>query len=392
MLKKHPSPAVGEGRGTHHDVRGLPRGGAGWSARLVVLVLLGLQTACATGYPMGGDLVGGRHRWRVQRANPRSQDVERHALAASTDGDPRADEDPEGAATEGGGRHAELPVGAADGTASAGRVSMANEGEDLEGKGVGWPDGVGDGRPFEVPMTLDYFQGFLAQAGAPSTALPKDGRTLAPRQAMELLPHLLSTPLTLGNFGPRRMAAHLLLEVAAGGEAVTRDELHARMRRFSRLLVLRPDGYLVRATTGIAVQKAGQVLLAEDGTLRAGRFEVGPFYAIEGRRLFPVDQGLEVPKGARLAGLYEPDDNPTLAVAEGAVLSVVDMVEGLYRLVFYTGETLDGLTQLPGAVRQLYANMGAQGGGAAGLLPAVLGSGSRQTRACRRILAATNAR
>ncbi|QRK11193.1 hypothetical protein JQX13_14620 [Archangium violaceum] len=152
------------------------------------------------------------------------------------------------------------------------------------------------------------------------------------------------------------MAAHLLLEVAAGGEVVTRDEFHARMRRFSRLLVLRPDGYLVRATTGVAVQKAGQVVLAEDGTLRAGRFEVGPFYAIEGGRLFPVDQGLEVPKGARPAGLYEPDDNPALAVADGAVLAVVDMVEGLYRLVFYTGETLEGLAQFPGAVRQLYEN------------------------------------
>ena len=78
---------------------------------------------------------------------------------------------------------------------------------------MGWTDGVGDGRPFEVPMTLDYFQGFLAQAGVPSTALPRDGRTLAPRQALELVPHLLSTPVTLGNFGLRRMAAHLLLYV-----------------------------------------------------------------------------------------------------------------------------------------------------------------------------------
>ncbi|MET0404718.1 MAG: restriction endonuclease fold toxin 5 domain-containing protein, partial [Cystobacter sp.] len=188
------------------------------------------------------------------------------------------------------------------------------------------------------------------------TALPKDGRTLGPQQAMELLPHLLSTPLTLGNFGLRRMAAHLLLDVGVGGEVVTRDELHARMRRFSRLLVLRPDGFLVRATTGLAVQKAGQVVCAEGGTLRAGRFEVGPFYAIEGARLFPVDQGLEVPKGARPSGLYEPDDNPALAVAEGSVLAVVDMVEGLYRLVFYTGDTLEGLAQLPGAVKQLYEN------------------------------------
>ncbi|WP_257450067.1 restriction endonuclease fold toxin 5 domain-containing protein [Archangium lipolyticum] len=325
------------------------------------LIVLFLQTACATGFPMGGYLGGGRQRWRVQGVSLRSQEVESHTLAASASGALSADEDLEGAAVEVGGREAGVPVVVADGAGALGqvrhrawRVSTADEEEDLVGKGVGWPDGVGDGRPFEVPMTLDYHQGFLAQAGVPSTALPEDGRTLAPQQAMELLPHLLSTPLTLGNFGLRRMAAHLLLEVAAGGEVVTRDELHARMRRFSRLLVLRPDGYLVRATTGVAVQKAGQVVLAEDGTLRAGRFEVGPFYAIEGERLFPVDQGLEVPKGARPAGLYEPDDNPALSVAEGAVLAVVDMVEGLYRLVFYTGETLEGLAQLPGAVRQLY--------------------------------------
>jgi hypothetical protein len=233
---------------------------------------------------------------------------------------------------------------------------MVGKAEDVEGEGVGWPDGVGDGRPYEVPITLDYFQGFLLQAGVPTTAIPNDGRTLLPHQAMELLRHLLSTPVTLGNFGLRRMAAHLLLEVAMGGVLVSRDELHARMRRFSRLLVLRPDGYLVKPTTGVAVQKAGTVVLAEDGTLRAGSFEVGPFYALDGGRLFPVDEKLEVPKGARPAGIYEPDDNPGSAAAEGAVLAVVDMMEGLYRLVFYTDETLEGLAQLPGAVRQLYEN------------------------------------
>jgi hypothetical protein len=236
------------------------------------------------------------------------------------------------------------------------RLGEADGAEDWEGEGTGWPDGVGDSRPYTVPISLDYFQGFLMQAGVPSSAVPVDGRTLSPRQAMGLLPHLLSTPVTLGNFGSRRMAAHLLLEVATGGAPVSRDELHARMRRFTRLLVLRPDGYLVKPITGVAVQKAGEVVLAEDGILRAGRFEVGPFYAIEGGRLFPVDEGLEVPRGARPVGVYEPDDGVLLPVAEGVALAVVDTVEGLYRLVFHTGETLDGLAQLPGAVRELYEN------------------------------------
>ncbi|KFA91137.1 Tox-REase-5 domain-containing protein [Archangium violaceum] len=360
MLKKHQRLAVGEGGGTQLEARW---GSLRWpwgAACLVMLVLVGLQTACATGSPMGGSLAGGRQRWRVPRAHPMPEMAAGLARAAAEPDSREGEEDVEGADAE-----AVVPgaVSASRGGAAprparhrARREQEDADEEDLEAKGVGWPDGVGDGRPFEVPMTLDYFQGFLAQTGVPSTALPRDGRTLQPQQAMELLPHLLSTPLTLGNFGLRRMAAHLLLEVATCGEVVTRDELHARMRRFSRLLVLRPDGFLVRATTGIAVQKAGQVVLAEDGTLRAGRFEVGPFYAIEGGRLFPVDQGLEVPKGARPAGLYAPDDNPALAVAEGAVLAVVDMVEGLYRLVFYTGETLDGLAKLPGAVRLLYEN------------------------------------
>ncbi|WP_375773413.1 restriction endonuclease fold toxin 5 domain-containing protein [Archangium gephyra] len=363
MANEHRSPGVG---GTQLDGRRGALGSPCWPTLVVVLVLLGLQTACAMGYPMGGMLAGSaRHRWRAQRASPKPHEMVGLAQAASVTKTGEAAEDLEGGVAQAEEREAGVPMAADTGLVAAAaerarhrarRVSEGGDDEILEGRSVGWPDGVGDGRPFEVPMTLDYFQGFLAQAGIPSTALPKDGRTLAPQQAMELVPHLLSTPLTLGNFGLRRMAAHLLLEVAAGGEAVTRDELHARMRRFSRLLVLRPDGYLVRATTGVAVQKAGQVVLAEDGTLRAGRFEVGPFYAIEGERLFPVDQGLEVPKGARPAGLYEPDDNPALAVAEGAVLAVVDMVEGLYRLVFYTGETLEGLAQLPGAVRQLYEN------------------------------------
>nr|WP_239577089.1 Tox-REase-5 domain-containing protein [Archangium primigenium] len=167
---------------------------------------------------------------------------------------------------------------------------------------------------------------------------------------------MLATPVTLGNFGPRRMAAHLLLGVAQGQAPVSRDELHTRMGRFARLLVLRPDGYLVKPLTGIAVQKAGPPRLAEDGTLRAGAFEVGPFYAIVGGQLFPVDGALDVPSGAHPVGRYAPDDHAGLALAEGAGLAVVDMVEGLYRLVFHTDETLRELAHLPATVRQLYAN------------------------------------
>lgn len=230
--------------------------------------------------------------------------------------------------------------------------------DDLEKGWAGWRDGVGKGYgPFgSTPMSVDYFRGFLVQAGIPEGELPEDGRALAPEEALRLVPYLLNMPATLGDFGPRRMAAHLLLEVATGGEPVSRDALHSRMRRFSELLVLRPDGYLVKPTTGRAVQKVGEVALAQDGSLRAGRFEVGPFYAVEGGRLYPVDARLKVPPEALPAGIYEPDDNVLLAAAEGAGLALADMVEGLLQLVLHPDEVLMGLTQLPGAAQELFRN------------------------------------
>jgi Restriction endonuclease fold toxin 5 len=221
---------------------------------------------------------------------------------------------------------------------------------------AGWPDGVGDGRPHTVPMSVDYFQGFLAHVGVPAEALPMDGSALSPHQALQLLPHLLSTPVTLGNFAQRRMAAWLLLEVATGERPVSRQALHARMDRFHRLLVLRPDGYLVLAVTGEAKQKVGEIQVARDGSLRAGRYEVGPFYAIESGRLWPVDAALEVPREALPLGAYAPDDGVLLPAVEGAALALVDTVEGLYRITFHPIESAEGLVQLPGAVRELVLN------------------------------------
>jgi hypothetical protein len=158
--------------------------------------------------------------------------------------------------------------------------------EDGEEGPVGWRDGVGDGHPWPVPFSLDHFQGLLGQVGVPQEVLPRDGRTLSPEQAMQLLGHLLDAEAGLVEFPRQRMAAHLLLEVATGDGPVTREALHARMDRFHRLRVVRPDGYVVRVVTGEAVQRAGEVRLAEDGTLRAGRYEVGPFYAVEASRAF----------------------------------------------------------------------------------------------------------
>jgi len=63
MLKKHPSPAVGEGGGTQLEGPRISRARSWLASRALVLVVLALQAACATGYPMGGTLTSKRS-WR----------------------------------------------------------------------------------------------------------------------------------------------------------------------------------------------------------------------------------------------------------------------------------------------------------------------------------------
>ncbi|AKI99958.1 hypothetical protein ATI61_104624 [Archangium gephyra] len=54
MLKKHPSPAVGEGSGTQLEAWWSSWGSPRRAVRAVLASVLGLQLACATSYPMGG--------------------------------------------------------------------------------------------------------------------------------------------------------------------------------------------------------------------------------------------------------------------------------------------------------------------------------------------------
>jgi hypothetical protein len=204
-------------------------------------------------------------------------------------------------------------------------------------------------------MEVDYFQGLLVRGGVPPSALPKDGRTLTPEDAARLLSWLLAAEVPLRDFGPWRMAAHLLWEVLRGGAPVPRSELHTRMLRFHRLLVLRTDGFLVRATTGSAVQQIGEVHLDED-SLHAEGFQVGPFYVPRGKFLYPVDDSLEIHPDAVLAGVYAPEEGTFGPAVEGAGLAVGDSISGIVKLVLHPDEALEGLAQLPGAVRVLIQN------------------------------------
>jgi len=67
MFKKHPSPSVGEGGGKQLESRWRSRGRPWLASRALVLVVLALQAACATGFPMGGTLTGMRSGRRAVR-------------------------------------------------------------------------------------------------------------------------------------------------------------------------------------------------------------------------------------------------------------------------------------------------------------------------------------
>jgi hypothetical protein len=127
------------------------------------------------------------------------------------------------------------------------------------------------------------------------------------------------------------------------------------MRRFAPLLVLRPDGYLVKATTGRAIQHVDTVRL-DRGALRAWGFEVGPFYAPEGDWLFAVNGALEVPEGQPPAGRFAPDEDTFVPVVEGARQAVADAVRGIVSLVMHPIQSLEDLAQLPEVVRILIEN------------------------------------
>ncbi|MDY7225850.1 Tox-REase-5 domain-containing protein [Hyalangium rubrum] len=204
-------------------------------------------------------------------------------------------------------------------------------------------------------VDVDYLSGLLVRAGVPPTALPRDRRPLTPAQAIALLNQVLEAQVPLKDFGPWRMAVYLLLEVVHGGAAVPPPTLRERMARFAPLLVLRPDGYLVRATTGRAVQQAGQMRF-EGGALRAEGFAVGPFYLPRQGFLYPVDETLEIHPDAVLAGVYVPDEDTLGPMLEGVEQAAVDSITGLLSVVQHPSESLEALARLPSVVRTLVEN------------------------------------
>ncbi|RKH29738.1 hypothetical protein D7Y13_14985 [Corallococcus praedator] len=203
---------------------------------------------------------------------------------------------------------------------------------------------------------VDGWEQLLTDAGLEAhDPRPLPGGSLAPAQAARLLGELLGKPVTLRTFPPRLTAGFLLREVMKGG-GVSRQELLRRVERFNhgQVAVLRPDGYLARATNGWTQQKVGTVEW-KDGAFRAGHFELGRFY--NGRRgiFLPVDDQLRAVDGPPLAEVYSDADviNRSLDGAEDAF---VELYHVLGQFLSHPTDTLLGLRDLPSGVAALIAS------------------------------------
>lgn len=205
-------------------------------------------------------------------------------------------------------------------------------------------------RALEQP---DAFERLLAQAGLePGDELPLRDAPLTPRQAARLLAILLNKPLKMGHFPPRMGASLLLREVLEGGP-VSRNELLHRVERFQRkrVVVLRPDGYLAWVDTGRTQQHVAPIEW-RNGALRAGNFELGRFYVVEGDVFLPADERLQTTDWRPLAEIYNDADIINRSL-DGAGEAFFDLVMAVGKLFSSPTDSFLALRQLPAGVAAL---------------------------------------
>ncbi|HYO58162.1 Tox-REase-5 domain-containing protein [Archangium sp.] len=200
----------------------------------------------------------------------------------------------------------------------------------------------------------DSFQVVQEASGLGEEERHPAGAALYLEQARQLLGRLGKTPVTQRSFAPRRALYWLLGEVLEGGERVEYAELVRRTRRFSHLVVVRPDGYGVEVLSGEPLQRLGQVKL-EEGEWKVGSLVVGDFYFSHGGVLYPVNDVLRranTPPWAEL-GLERDWLNAAL---DGAQDAMGEMAVALAQSVLHPIRSVEDLSQLPTTVALLIAS------------------------------------
>ncbi|WP_275899105.1 Tox-REase-5 domain-containing protein [Pyxidicoccus caerfyrddinensis] len=199
----------------------------------------------------------------------------------------------------------------------------------------------------------DAWEKLLTDAGleAPDER-PLPNSPLTPAHAARLLKMLLRKPVTLGTFPARMAVGALLREVLEGGE-LSRDELVRRVERFTRVAVLRPDGYLAWVRTGRTQQRAAAVEW-KDGAFRAGPFELGRFYVSNGSVFRLADEQLEPMAGPVLVEVYDDADYLGRSL-DGAEAAFLQLALSLGQFFTRPLDSLAALKDLPAGVVALIA-------------------------------------
>jgi hypothetical protein len=182
---------------------------------------------------------------------------------------------------------------------------------------------------------------------------PVPGTPLTPAWAARLLEVLLKKPVTLGTFPARMAVGHLLRRVLEHGE-LSREELQRWVKRFGRVAVLRPDGYLAWVRDGRTQQKVAPVEW-KDGAFRARQFELGRFYVSNGWVFRLADEQLEPLERPVLVEVYDDADYLSRSL-DGAEAAFVKLALALGEVLTHPVDSLVALKELPAGVAGLIAS------------------------------------
>jgi hypothetical protein len=204
-------------------------------------------------------------------------------------------------------------------------------------------------------VQVDAFEYLLILAGLDDVnEMPSRNAPFSQREAARVLTVLMRKPMTPGSFPPRMAVCHLLREVLEGG-AVSREELLRRVERFKRVAVLRPDGYLAWALNGRTQQKVGPVEWKDDA-FRAGPFELGRFYTVNGWVFRRADAQLRpLMDGPGLAEVYDDADHISRTL-DGAEEAFVELYHAMGQLLSHPLDSIAALKHLPAGVAALIAS------------------------------------
>jgi hypothetical protein len=203
------------------------------------------------------------------------------------------------------------------------------------------------------PAAVAQLQALLTRAGLPANQQQLPAATMTVADGTRILNLLLRAQPSVVGVGPRMVAARVVQEVVIGGADTSMATLAQRIAAFANIIILRPDGYIARALTGEAIQRAGKAEFV-NGALRAGGLTSGTFYYSNSGVFYRANDNLQQ-MGPPLGELALEHDAVNSAL-DGAADALVGMAAGLYQLIRHPIQSIDALRQLPGAIVQLIVN------------------------------------